>query len=645
MNFLKKKLSFLSPLHPIIIFYLLGLVIFFVFRSAICLRYYARVMEVENSLLSFAIGLRVDTILLCYLLMLPTLALLIIPAPVISKIRWVFSLCFALLVALFVFMELATFPFMAEFDTRPDRIFLEHAVQIREVAGMILKGYMIPLLFTVSVTLLLSWCIFRFFQAIFEDFTSPTLAKKVLFFFIIAPLLAYGARSSLGGPANLSDFAFSKSHLVNQLCLNTTYNLVYEYFSQRNAEKDPVKFYGNMDTQEMLDRVRKTANIPKESCTNPSIPLLHKRQSSVQRTSPVNVVIIVEESLGAEFVGCLGGLPLTPNFDALSKEGLLFTRMYATGTRTLRGLEAVIAGFLPTPAKSIFKLGLSKRNFFTIAELFKRGGYSTEFIYGGESNFDNMHSFCLNNGFQNIYDEKNMPAPVFKGSWGVSDEDLFAKANEVFKFHGGKPFFALLLTTSNHDPFEFPDGRIELYEKPKMTRNNAIKYADYALGKYFESAKKEAYYSNTIFLIIADHSTRLGGKDLVPIHKFHIPALIIGPDVQSRTFDKVASQIDMPTTLLDLMGFSAEAPLIGRSLAHLSDSVKGRAIIQYGEDNVYLEDDQAVLHRPKKEAAQFTYKDEKLIPAPLDPELSKNALAHALLPGYLYYNFLHRLPE
>ncbi len=376
MSFLKKNLSFLSPLHPIIIFYLLGLVIFFIFRSALCLQYYARVMEVENSLLSFAIGVRVDTILLCYCLMLPTLALLILPAPVISKIRCLFSLYFALLVSLFVFLELATFPFLAEFDTRPDRVFLEHAVQIREVASMILKGYTIPLLFTVSVTLLISWGSFRFFQAVFEGFIPNGLAKKVLFFFIITPLLAYGARSSssFGDPANPSDFAFSKSHLVNQLCLNTTYNLVYEYCSQKNAEKDPVKFYGNMDTQEMLDRVRKTANISKEGCTNPNIPLLHKQQSSVQRTSPVNLVIIVEESLGAEFVGCLGGLPLTPNFDALSKEGLLFTRMYATGTRTLRGLEAVISGFLPTPAKSVFKLGLSKETSSPLLNFLKEAG-------------------------------------------------------------------------------------------------------------------------------------------------------------------------------------------------------------------------------------------------------------------------------
>jgi phosphoglycerol transferase MdoB-like AlkP superfamily enzyme len=511
---------------------------------------------------------------------------------------------------------------------------------------MIFKGFSLPLLLALLLALLVGWVAFRFFQSLPASFESPKLAKKLMLFAITALLLAGGARSSLGRrPANVGDFAFSKSHLVNQLCLNTTYNLVYEYLSQKKAEKDPSHFYGRMDIQEMLDRVRKTSGIPKESCTNPAIPFLHYQKSPVHKEKPVNLVIIVEESLGAEYVGCLGGLPLTPYFDGLSKEGLLFTRMYATGTRTLRGLEAVIAGFLPTPAKSVFKLGLSKRNFFTIADLFEHSGYRTEFMYSGDSTFDNMHSFCLNNGFQQVYDEKDIQQPVFKGNWGVSDEDLFHKAHEIFKTHGEKPFFALLLTTSNHDPFEFPDDRIALYEQPQMTRNNAIKYADYALGKYFESAKKESYYRNTLFLIIGDHSTRLSGEDLVPIHKFHVPALIIGPEVQPGTFDRAASQIDMPSTLLELMGFSAEVPLFGRALAHLPDGFKGRAIIQYGEENIYIEEDQAVLHRPKKSAAQFVYRDGRLISTQLDPELSKTALAHALLPGYLYYNFMHRLPD
>ena len=223
----------------------------------------------------------------------------------------------------------------------------------------------------------------------------------------------------------------------------------------------------------------------------------------------MNLVIILEESLGAEYVGCLGGLPLTPNIDRLSKEGLLFTNLYSTGTRTVRGIEAVISGFPPTPGESAVKLGLSQSNFFTIAELLSRSGYATEFIYGGRKSFDNMSAFFLGNGIHKIYDRKCFDKTIFEATWGVADEDVFKKAHEVFKTHGTNPFFSLILTTSNHSPFDFPDGRIELCEKPKETHLNAVKYADYALEEFFEAAKKEPYYKNTLFLIIADHSTRL----------------------------------------------------------------------------------------------------------------------------------------
>ena len=203
---------------------------------------------------------------------------------------------------------------------------------------------------------------------------------------------------------------------------------------------------------------------------------------------PKNLVILLQESLGAQFVGSLGGLPLTPNIDALSKEGWAFEQLYATGTRSVRGIEAVLTGFTPTPAQAVVKLGKSQTNFFTIADLLKQRGYDTSFIYGGESHFDNMRSFFLGNGFTTIVEQKDFKNPVFEGSWGASDEDLMAKANETFAalHKEGKPFFSLVFSSSNHDPFEFPDNRIALYEQPKQTRNNAAKYADYAVGEFFK---------------------------------------------------------------------------------------------------------------------------------------------------------------
>jgi len=645
-QFFGKILSLLGPLVPLISFYLFGLMLFFVFRVALLIKYFDRVVAIDNYFLIFPIGLRMDTIFLCYSLIIPFLFLLILPAKTVKKTFWIFSLYLTLILALSTFLEIATFPYMAEFETRPDRLFLEHIVQMREVFTMIFKGYFIELLIGLSVTLIVGLIVFRFFQKLFREYRACTFTKRVVLFLIITPILFIGARSSFGHrPANISTAAFSKSHLANQLALNSIYSLVYASYSARKHEKDIRKIYGKMDSSEMLRQIRMNAFINDEDCTNLDGPLLHYQKARFSHNDPLNLVIILEESLGAEYVGCLGGLPLTPNIDRLSKEGLLLTNLYATGTRTVRAIEAIVSGFLPTAGRSVVKLGYSQNKFFTVASLLRSRGYTTEFIYGGESHFDNMRSFFLGNGFDTIYDENNFEKPIFRGTWGVSDEDLFNKANHVFKSHGDAPFFALILTTSNHDPFEFPDGRIELYEQPKMTRHNAMKYADYALGQFFKTAKKESYYKNTIFLIIADHSTRLRGQDLIPIHKFHIPGLIIGPHVEPGEYEKIASQIDMAPTLLDLMGISSYHPLIGRPLLSLPDNISGRAIMQYGTTHAFMVDNQVIIHRPLLEPLQFTYKDGRLIQSDIDSELLNCALAHALLPGYLYYNRLYFLPD
>ena len=595
-NRVKKTLGFLAPVWPIVAFYLMGLFVFSLFRTLLCLSNLESLLAVEKWYLVFPIGIRMDTLLLCYALVLPLVLMLVLPP---KPLKWVLSFYFTAFLATAVFLEIASFPFIDEFNTRPDRLFIEHFGNWHEVFGMILDGlrHRIGNRFAGNGSI-------RCFGGnadlqTFKGYSPVSFYKRLFLFVICMPLVFLGARSSISHrAANISTAAFSNSHLVNQLGLNSTYSLMYAWNSLKKHENDPARVYGKMPLPEMLERIQKymfSQDIDEDS----SIPLLHTQTSSFPNKKPYNLVIILEESLGAEYVGCLGGLPLTPRLDQLSKEGLLLTNLYSTGTRTVRGIEATVCGFLPTPGSSVVKLGLSQQHFFTLADLLQRRGYATEFIYGGDSQFDNMRGFFLGNGFQQVHDLKTFNDPVFEGTWGVSDEDLFSKANEVFKSHGNDPFFALILSTSNHDPFEFPDGRIELYEQPKMTRHNAMKYADHALGTFFDMAKKESYYENTVFLVIADHSTRLRGEDLLPVHKFHIPGLIIGPQVKPGTHEKVASQIDMPPTLLDLIGIDAETPLIGRPLVSLPEDTPGRAIMQYGSTHAFMVGDQ-VAH-PKTE--------------------------------------------
>jgi len=625
----------ISPLMPLLIYYGLCLALFSAFRAGLLVAYVDRIAEVPHYLLIFPIGIRMDTIVLCYTLIVPALAMLL-PARLVRAAAWLLSLYFAIIAAIFCFMEVATFPFMAEFDTRPDRLFIEHMVQVREVFSMILKGYAGNLAAGITGMALVAAGMFLLMHKLLPRTAPCSLKKRILLLLVISPLLFIGLRSSISSrPASISTAAFSENHVANQLGLNSTYSVLFAAFTLDGTTENPGGLYGKMKKDEVLRRVMAANGLRPQDCKNPQIPLQHYQQSGFSVQKPMNLVIILEESLGAEYVGCLGGLPLTPSIDSLSREGVLLKNLYCTGTRTIRGIEAILSGILPTPAESIMKSGLAGQEFFTIAEVLKNNGSATAFFYGGKSTFDNMRACFRSNGFETIYDQDNFNNPMFTSTWGVSDEDLFAKANEVFKSHGDKPFFALMLTTSNHDPFEFPDGRIELYEQPKATRNNTVKYADFAVGTFFAQAKKEAYYNNTVFLIIADHSTRMRGQDLIPIEKFHIPGIIIAPHLKPRVFEKISSQADMTPTLLDIMGISTELPIFGRPLLSMPEQEPGRAVMQYATTRALMVGDRVLVQQPEKPSEQFTYSDNRLHPMPLDPEFAQDALAYALLPGYL----------
>jgi phosphoglycerol transferase MdoB-like AlkP superfamily enzyme len=444
---------------------------------------------------------------------------------------------------------------------------------------------------------------------------------------------------------NISTAAFSNENLLNQLALNSTYTAVYALYALRH-EADAAAVYGKMPAEKIIGIVRRASGLPDSAFTSPQLPLLHRVPAVQPRPRPLNLVIVLEESLGAQFVGCLGGMPLTPEFDALSKEGLLLTRLYATGTRTVRGIEAVVSGFPPSPALSTVKLGMSQRGFFTPADLLGRHGYDSWFFYGGESHFDNMRSFFQGNGFARVVDQPLFDQPEFLGVWGVCDGDLARRAADDLAKMGDQPFLAVMLSTSNHVPFEFPDGHIELYEQPKQTRHNAMKYADWAIGEFFRKARTHAYFKDTIFLVVADHNIRTVGSSLVPVHGFRIPGLIIGPGFAPGTYDRICSQLDLLPTILPRLGLDLEHPLIGHDLLGLPADFPGRAIMQFADAHGYRVGNRLVVHQPREPARRFTL-DGQDRSTPTDeawPELTEEALAHALLSTHLYRHRLHALP-
>jgi len=253
----------------------------------------------------------------------------------------------------------------------------------------------------------------------------------------------------------------------------------------------------------------------------------------------------------------------------------------------------------------------------------------------------------MNNGFDTVIDEKDYDDPLFVGSWGVSDEDLFNRAHDEFGAAGEQPFFGLIFTSSNHSPFQFPDGRIELYEEPKETVNNAVMYADYALGQYIEKAKASDYWENTVFLIVADHNSRMYGNEVVPIERFHIPGLILGGSISPSEFRPVASQIDLAPTVLSLIGVGEQHPMIGHDLTRPDMAqFAGRAIMQFNTTQAYMEGDQVVVLQKDLPAQQYRYRNGVLTATDqIDPDLLNKALATSVWTAMAYEQALYRIPQ
>lgn len=644
------KHSKLSYLRPLFLFFMSGIVILLVSRLVIFALYKERLVQVEDYMRIFSLGMRLDIILMSYLSFIPALILTAFPSSkrkLTTKILAVYCSVFLFLV---FFMELVTPEFINQYDTRPNKLFVEYLIYPKEVFTMLAKARPMTGVVMGVVLALVIWFMARSARYVFHV-NASSWKVRWLVFPVLGFFLFWGARGSLTSrrPINASNSVFSNDQLANVMGVNSLYTVSFSLYSLKN-ETNPAKLYGKMEADEALARVRKYMDVADSDFTNPEIPLLHAQKTDTVLDRPYNLVIFLQESLGAEYVGALGGLPLTPNLDKLSKEGVLFTNLYCTGTRSVRGIEAVTTGFLPSPSESVVKLANSQKDFFTLANLLQPHGYKTSFIYGGMANFDNMASFFSGNGFEDIVDEASYKNDgneyAMKGTWGYSDEDLVTKANDYYKSLGNQPFFSLMFSSSNHEPFEFPDGRIELYEEPKATVHNAMKYADFAIGKFFELAKNEDYFNNTVFVVIADHNTRTYGNHLVPVDKFHIPALIIAPGLEPAEYEKLSSQIDIPVSVLSLLGKDFEHPMVGRNLFTLPDSVPGRAIMQFHDINAFRVEDKMIIMQPNREPLQFQLQsDTDHITTSLEEDFAKDALAHVILADILYKQRRYTLPH
>lgn len=637
----------LGVFYPIVTTFLICLIILNISRLGLSLWQADRVTDVSGWGTIFLSGLRTDIASLSYLLVLPAMLTCFLSNDGLVGRIWHVILRVWIVAGLWfvMYMELATPSFIMEYDVRPNRLFVEYLVYPKEVFGMLWSGYKLELFIGMVasiITVLGGW---KLSGHLVKGLTFPRWYWRPVLALCVVAVCVMGARSTLGHrPMNPAMIAFSTDPLMNDLALNSPYSLLFAV-KQMQGEDDAFKYYGKMDTQQIINLVRESTDLSAEQFVSNEQPSLAMRKATYQG-KPKNIVILLQESLGARYVGALGGLPLTPNLDAIIQEGWNFNRMYATGTRSVRGIEAVTTGFSPTPARSVVKLGKSQTNFFTAADLLKKKGYHTQFIYGGESHFDNMKSFFLGNGFADMQDFPTFNNPKFVGAWGASDEDLYDKADEQFAMLSkqNKPFFSLVFTSSNHSPFDYPDNRITVYNTPKQTRENAAKYSDYALGTFIDKAKKSSYWKDTIFVVIADHDSRAYGNQLVPIDHFRIPAVIFGGDVKPRQDDRLTSQIDLLPTLLSLAGIDSVTPMIGHDMTHDIDPSKLRAMMQFYKNFAWMDNNNdVVIFQPEKPESSYHYdaNTTNLISKPVSKDMVIMAKANALWGSLVYKNNLY----
>ena len=640
-----------GPYSTLVQMLLIGLIVLSMSRIGLIAWQWERVTTAGNLGEMLLQGVRADLILLGYFIAIPVLLAPFFAHSFTGRLWRVFNLVWASLALVFViFMELSSPPFIMQFDVRPNRLFIEYLSYPKEVFATLWNGFRTALILGVGFTILLGVAIYKLLSSASLN-TSMWSSKKLLLLWplVFAAVFLQIRSTTDHRPANPAMFALTGDALVNSLIINSGWS-VFDALVSMNHEANSSEIYGSVATEKILQEVTSAPWLSQYQFNSKDFPTLHHQEAAIKRDKPLNLVIVLEESLGATFVESLGGLPVTPELEKLKNEGWWFEQLYATGTRSVRGIEAVVSGYPPTPARSVVKLSLAQRNFYTLALGLSKEGYHTEFVYGGEAHFDNMRGFFTGNGFQQVVDRSDIKNPVFEGSWGASDEDLFNKSLERLKqLHSeNKPFFSLIFSSSNHEPFQFPDGRIELHDAEKQTVNNAVKYADYALGKFISEAKTQDYWKDTVFLIVADHDNRVYGDSLVPIKKFHIPGLILGADVQPKRITVLASQIDLGATLLSLMGVSSDHPMIGRDFARDSES-PGRALMQFDNYFAWLEGNSATILRPRQAPLLGQYDATKgdLIlqqEAPSEAQVDK-AMAHVMLPSFLYREQRYKLSK
>lgn len=583
-------------------------------------------------LYAFAVGLGYDLLSFVYFAWPMVLLLWLLPSRALSSRVGrgiVAGLCLLLLFAL-LFVAVSEWTFWEEFQTRFNFIAVDYLVYTTEVVGNIRESYPIGWIMMALAAIAIGVFVAtrRWRYRLDDDSTFAGRSAVALAWLVVSVLGTWLVNADL---KDRTDNAY-----VNELAGNGIYQFFAAY---RSASLDYDRFYRSVPLPEAFAELRKQLAAPDARFVDNDPMDIARDIHNAAPERKLNVVLISVESLSAIYSGTYGRKDsLTPQLDALSKDSLVFGDLIASGTRTVRGLEALALSVPPTPGESIVKREHNE-GLFSLADVFNEKGYRSEFLYGGYGAFDNMNYFFAHNGYE-VHDRAQIPKSAIHHAniWGVADEDLYTMAIGEFDtaYAAGKPFFAHIMTTSNHRPYTFPAGRGPW---PQGKRDSAVAYTDWAIGDFIRRARGKPWFANTVFVITADHCASSSGIAQLPAFRYRIPMWVYSPGhVAPGRFERMTGQIDIAPTILGLLGMDYRSQFYGADVLQRAPGGE-RAFIGTYQRLGYVRDGQLVELSPhrKVDAVRPTWDSDLPQPAiPLDSRLALQAISYYQTASYRF---------
>ncbi len=538
----------------------------------------------------------------------------------------------ALLAYVLVLVAVSEWIFWDEFGARFNFIAVDYLIYSQEVWGNIRESY--PVGTILQILLLPAGAVALLgARSVWHTAGAPITWRMRLGVIVLYALAMAGTLRFID--SDLKDY--SSQDAANELAGNG----IYQFFAaNRRNELNYDRNYATLPIADAISTVRAALDTGNTDWAPPPAAGIERIIPANGPAKPMNVVLVSIESLGAEFLGAYGDKRgLTPNLDRLAEQSLWFSGVYASGNRTVRGLEALSLAQPPTPGQSIVRRP-KNGNLFSLGSVLEDAGYQNLFAYGGYGYFDNMNAYFAANHYR-VMDRRDIPSErvKFENIWGVADEYLFDQVldelDREMAARPGKPSFVHVMTTSNHRPYTYPPDRIDI---PSGTgREGAVKYTDYAVGRFLEQARSHAWFDNTLFIITADHGADARGTARIPVDKYRIPLFIYSPKhIVPKKIDRLMSQIDIAPTMLGMLNLRYFSKFIGRDVLHAPPSTD-RVFVGNYQTVGYIKGDRMVLLRPKRMVEVMRIgPDMKVIGELHDPALAREAIAFYQFASYAF---------